>query len=555
MIPKKAFNPTVALYILAAALGTAISFAQFGKGFSVPLTILPVATTFFLLIVTLTVVGSILSPIVSSCITIIFLTILQFASYKKFTLTGEPVVYSDISNTNNVIMAARYINIYGFLFFVFCLFLSTLYFAIKSNSQKSKRSHILSASCVALTLFISVSPSVPKWLFIKFHEYGPTYFNWNWPHNESANGLLIHILQTSERPSPASISEADRTEFLKLFVNTHVGEQAAQRLILILCESCWYDSEHFSDVFAPLLSLGGREMRGVSPVFGGGTPNATFEIISGLPVNGPSVSGVVYQEYRDLFSSKTSTIASHLRDHGYRTLSAHNFRSDFWFRSTVEPKLGFQQFHGAEEMIPEWDGNSFPSDSHLFDFAAQAMKDNPDRLFMHLATVHTHGPFTDDNHYRQKASETVRDIGHFIKYIQKTEPDTVVIIYGDHKPALESLLFYLHQPRPQVGDVPVIVFDQDIARLNDFQSSIDKKPFYCIAISISSVYFSMDLPVSHFTSDICENYMPEEYDLMSGVIPSWFYSAALFDKILDNHHLFSSIATSGDKDYPLDKRK
>lgn len=52
--------------------------------------------------------------------------------------------------------------------------------------------------------------------------------------------------------------------------------------IYILCESCWNDKWHFKELFNPLIDEGATSLRTISPVFGGGTPNAEFEMYTGL---------------------------------------------------------------------------------------------------------------------------------------------------------------------------------------------------------------------------------------------------------------------------------
>src|SRR5690606_25003910 len=128
----------------------------------------------------------------------------------------------------------------------------------------------------------------------------------------------------------------------------------------------------------PLLDLDPVEMRGVSPVFGAGTPNATLELLSGLPTNNPAVAGVVYQEYRDYFGAHTATLPSYLAGSGYQTVSVHNFMGQFWFRKRVEPKLGFGAFYGSEELLPGVVLTSYPHDEVLFDWTSNWLQERRD---------------------------------------------------------------------------------------------------------------------------------------------------------------------------------
>ena len=169
-----------------------------------------------------------------------------------------------------------------------------------------------------------------------------SYSSWDWKVNMKNNGLLLHLVQTSFRtilnkPEPATYTQW--TQFKKTS-----SIPATKHIIYILCESCWYNKHLFSELFQPLLDEGFISLRGISPVYGGGTPNAEFEMLTTLPALGV-LNGVIYQEYGELLSETTNTLVTLLRNRGYQTLAFHNSTKEFWRRMEVLPKLGFNQFY------------------------------------------------------------------------------------------------------------------------------------------------------------------------------------------------------------------
>jgi hypothetical protein len=62
------------------------------------------------------------------------------------------------------------------------------------------------------------------------------------------------------------------------------------------------------------------------PVYGGGTANAEFEMLTGLPSNSRVLSGTIYQEYASQFKSGSDTIASVLRQKLYYLCSTQLYK-------------------------------------------------------------------------------------------------------------------------------------------------------------------------------------------------------------------------------------
>jgi len=185
--------------------------------------------------------------------------------------------------------------------------------------------------------------------------------------------------------------------------------------------------------------------------------------------------------------------------------------------------------------VPSADYSVFPDDKVLFQFALERLKNDPSPSFAHLATVQTHGPYYSKNNdggnsdYFERLSYSVNKIAEFIDDEIQASHDLVVLVYGDHKPALDMLVKNKLTDRHFGGDVPVFIFDGNKQRSAELKARVSSKPFYCFPTAISEVYFDMKLPVAEFTDNPCASYDGRNYDEVSGEIPRWLYTATVFD--------------------------
>lgn len=522
--------------VVTVMICTSLTFA-WGKNYIIYINYKSVVFSSLVFAVAYTLLSFLFTPILGFLIITSSTTLIRLASNRKEEHTLEPIIWGDLSHLNHLNLALKFIPysqliiIGAILFILSILLIRSLY--IKYSNNKSLLLLIIPIVLIG-TIFIKNHRSDA---IKELNKWGITYNDWDWHHNSVENGLLVHLLQTSNRPSPEKLTEEQKLEFNELINEAKVTRSSPSLFINILCESCWYDDSTFSDAFYPIVEIGGLEMRGISPIFGGGTPNASIEILTGLPIVNSALSGVVYQEYRDFIRNNTSTLPSHLQSNGVNTLSAHNFAKRFWFRNTVKPRLGFNNFYGIEDMhLFEKSDDYFPRDTILFDFTLEKIKNikTNQQYFINLATVHTHSPYLENDgdggvaHYYNKISVSISDMKTFINKVIKVNPDVVFLIYGDHKPRLPVLDNYKYAGYHDRGDMPVILIDLNLERAQHFKENVNGKPFYCYPPVIANIYYGFELPISNYTNSICKHYTRDKYEVYSNSLPSWIYTAALF---------------------------
>lgn len=371
---------------------------------------------------------------------------------------------------------------------------------------------------------------------------GVEYRDWDWSSNVRHNGLLWHLLQTSQRQLPA-LPTSEQAQQYDAMIARAGSAPAVDEVILVFCESCWHKDHHFVDNFEPLLDRGFQQFRAIAPTYGGGTVNGAFELITGLPANG-ALSGVIYQEYANDIRAGAHTLPAALAENGFVTVSAHNNNASFWRRDEVLPKLGFQRFIGLEEMAERHAG--WTRDYVLYDTALSVRAEMLGPKFLFLTTVYSHGPYTinDDlgeQDYAYKLRTSIQDLVAFTDTVLADNPDALILVVGDHKPPLTEYFFHhnilsramlagLVRDQAAIGDVPVYIYYSDKARMGGMIEMADGSSFFCLAYALNDYFLGATVPAFEFSADhnLCTQGSDQRYEALTQEYPDWLYHSILF---------------------------
>ena len=195
----------------------------------------------------------------------------------------------------------------------------------------------------------------------------------------------------------------------------------------------------------------------VVPACGAGTANTEFEVLTGISAKffGPGE----YPYKGKLRKNTLESMAYVARSHGYNTAALHNHRALFYNRNEVYANLGFNTFTSVEYMNNvSFTPTNWCKDKVLTSEIMEIMQSTEERDFLHVISVEGHGsypteqvfkhPYTevtaeDDytkwryEYYLNECHEMDTFIGDLISEIEASGEPTVMIIYGDHIPALD----------------------------------------------------------------------------------------------------------------------
>ena len=193
------------------------------------------------------------------------------------------------------------------------------------------------------------------------------------------------------------------------------------------------------------------------PSVGGGTANTEFEVLTGMNLD---YFGAGEFPYNTILQDTTcETVAFNLKELGYTATAVHNYTGTFYGRNTVYAQLGFDRFVPQEYMNGlTYNALGWAHDSVLTGETMKALTTTPGRDFIFTVTVQSHGKYPDTpveglddiavlaapetvnatalQNYVNELSQVDAFIGALIDELEDFDEPTVLVLYGDHLPAL-----------------------------------------------------------------------------------------------------------------------
>lgn len=233
---------------------------------------------------------------------------------------------------------------------------------------------------------------------------------------------------------------------------------------IILLESFWdptllktakFSEDPFVARFRDLWRQSGNSSIS-SPVYGGYTANAEFELLCGFPVEEDAV------KFERRLKNNVPCLPNILNELGYISYASHPNTASFWNRLNAYTRMGFSRsfFINDYEKIDmaqdEFMGDStyYSQTFNLIELAKTSLKfeDQAKPILNYMVTIFGHLPYplTAD---RPKVitvsnvSETVEAYANNMYYkskefmemltqLQKNDPDALIVAFGDHLPNL-----------------------------------------------------------------------------------------------------------------------
>ena len=481
--------------------------------------------------------------------------LLTEVSNTKQALTTEPLSWTDITRTDNLSVVPHYISQSHIIYAVLIIAGIVLLLRLDRTARLKKTGMLLAAvfSLLSLHPYLNrIDTPLSHIAQFELARQDVRYIVWDWPWNIRKNGVLTHLVQTSQRSVPPKPSAAERKQFDILKASSIETSARPSNIIVILCEACWHDEQHFKEAFNPLKKIGFQAFRAIAPVYGGGTVNSAFELLTGLPANG-ALNGIIYQEYTELLSPQAWSWPRSLETAGYASVSLHNHNGVFWNRHIINPKLGFRRFIALEDM--NYDGPIWADDGILFKAATQEQQNSDRPNFQFITTVYTHGAYHPrdgdhgEQHYQEKLTQSLLDTADFAGQLIADHPDSLILLVGDHKPALTRFFHqenifsdaffirtgeknddYMFSPSASkeiLGDVPGYIY----YRGQDLAARLNQQPFFCLGQIINEASTGVILPAFQYARhyDLCSSDPKLSYTQRSESYPGWLYSASLLE--------------------------
>ena len=349
--------------------------------------------------------------------------------------------------------------------------------------------------CVALLSTYRIQ-WVANWIHDNSWWIGVENLTFSQAESERMNGLATHLYFSTAGLRLKTFTQAEVKQAIDAL---HAPQPAAVAaagpapdVYVVLGEAWWRDPNDANSPLDQLKGAGFAESTAVSPVYGGTTPNAEFEALTGIPVKTFQDGIIPYQHYVQYITEGARTLPRILTEKGYAAAAYHNFTRRFWLRDQIYPKLGFGEFVSMDQMTLTIQPNDWPTDDGLYKSVLDRVGgDKPQ--FHFIVTVQTHGPYEADDKdpkghegvtdYRTRLGDAVRGLTAFKAELDARGRPYALVLFGDHLPGLRMHQFHdgmKSESDPRLHQIPVLIASNTDSP-QALADAVRGRPLYCLS--------------------------------------------------------------------------
>lgn len=284
--------------------------------------------------------------------------------------------------------------------------------------------------------------------------------------DDSVEEILARLKEKGELASnPSSRQDDQGVRFLSnsdFESNASLGGKQPN-IILIMNESLADydqvgDTNYNRDPLAYMHNLRENTIYGKDyvSIYGAGTSNSEFEAMTGNTMKFFPSGCNVYQQF---MHDSTFSLAYYLKSLGYATAAVHPSSGANWNRTKTYESMRFDRFVTIDEFEnPEYVRYISDKESYkkLIELYEAKEKDKP--IFLFDMTIQNHGGYLTNTNwknpvyvkgaYYEEAKEflsatKVSDdaFRYLLSYFSKQEEPTVICMFGDHQPSIETAFY------------------------------------------------------------------------------------------------------------------
>ncbi len=195
------------------------------------------------------------------------------------------------------------------------------------------------------------------------------------------------------------------------------------------------------------------------PVFGGWTVRTEYSLLTGVSLS--SFANNVGNPNSTLVSAATRSVPKYLRQQGYHTVFMHPYDRKYYRRDKVSADLGFDAFLDEESFAGAARDGRFVSDLAVGARIEEELRRARQPTFLFCVTMENHGPFepaaappaepfttapplspaaravfADYLHHLRNTDRMIRQL---VEFVSAAEAPTLLLVVGDHVPALPEV--------------------------------------------------------------------------------------------------------------------
>ena len=287
---------------------------------------------------------------------------------------------------------------------------------------------------------------------------------WDQRSNYVHRGAMLNLLQEGARFFADAREAPDRDFAMAAAHNLLQNSEPAtskvkafepRNIHIILLESFWdpmllkkagYNQDPLVPAFRKLWKQAGYS-HAMSPVFGGYTANAEFEILCGFPITEDSV------KFERQLRNDVPCLPHILANKGYQTLASHPNVPVFWNRVNAYQRIGFQIYWAKDDFLLDDMNRNFLSDASLYRQVLEKISGYLERkqpVLDYIVTYfgHWNYPLSDSRPSQISSHSKVKEVSSyantvyykslelmtFLEQLQARDPDGIIVVFGDHLP-------------------------------------------------------------------------------------------------------------------------
>lgn len=230
-----------------------------------------------------------------------------------------------------------------------------------------------------------------------------------------------------------------------------------------------------------------------SSVFGGNTPNAEYEFLTGdslLFYTGTPIP------YETAIRQEVPALPGLLAQLGSGTVAMHPNEGIVWSRERVYPKLGFER----SVFLPEYENTDqirrYVSDQANYTQVLRVLEEGTGPQFLFNVTIQNHGSYEEEDfanlnalldsrtncgqtrQYLTLVKESGKALKEFLQQMEQRPRKTYVVFFGDHQPWVDEAFYSQYESGPDAQEhlryqVPYFIWcnqsQEETQLLNDLQ--------------------------------------------------------------------------------------
>ena len=204
-----------------------------------------------------------------------------------------------------------------------------------------------------------------------------------------------------------------------------------------------------------------------SSVFGGNTPNAEYEFLTGdslLFYTGTPIP------YETAIRQEVPALPGLLAQLGSGTVAMHPNEGIVWSRERVYPKLGFER----SVFLPEYENTDqirrYVSDQANYTQVLRVLEEGTGPQFLFNVTIQNHGSYEEEDfatlnalldsrtdcsqtrQYLTLVKESGKALKEFLQQLEQRPRKTYVVFFGDHQPWVDEAFYSQYESGPDAQE-------------------------------------------------------------------------------------------------------